>query len=160
MSAWRVRPHLPQDTGRGKTVGMPAGRPSKYKETYCNEVITHMSEGASLTSFAAEIGVCRDTISEWVATHPEFSAAVKKGKAKCAAWWEKQGRLGATGLANTNPTLVIFGLKNMAGDDWRDRKDIDHTSSDGSMTPKGLDASKLSSDALREIIAASNAPDA
>lgn len=139
---------------------MAAGRPSKYKETYCNEVITHMSEGASLTSFAAEIGVARSTINEWMSEFPAFSEAVNKGKAKCAAWWERQGRLGATGLAQVNPTLVIFGLKNMAGDDWRDRKDIDHTSSDGSMTPKGLDASKLSSDALREIIAASNATDA
>jgi len=94
-----------------------------------------MSDGASLTSFAAEIGVDRDTITEWAKVHPDFSVSVKKGKAKCAAWWEKQGRLGATGQAQVNPTLVIFGLKNMAGDDWRDRKDVDHTSSDGSMSP-------------------------
>ena len=103
---------------------MGAGRPSKYKETYCGEVITHMSEGASLTSFAAEIGVCRDTIAEWANVHPEFSEAVKKGKAKCAAWWEKQARLGAVGGA-ANPTLCIFGLKNMAPDDWRDKTEQD-----------------------------------
>lgn len=114
---------------------MEKGRPSKYNSAYCNEVIQHMAEGASLTSFAADIGVCRDTITEWVSKHPEFSVAVKKGKAKCAAWWERQGRLGATGQAQVNPTLVIFGLKNMAGDDWRDRKDVDHTSSDGTMSP-------------------------
>ena len=116
----------------------PGGRPSKYKEAYCNEVITHMAEGASLTSFAAEIGVARSSINEWMEKHPEFSEAVNKGKAKCAAWWEKKGREGAAGLAQVNPTLVIFGLKNMAGDDWRDRKDIDHTSSDGTMSPKEI----------------------
>jgi hypothetical protein len=67
---------------------------------------------------------------------PEFSESVKIAKAKCAAWWELQGRLGATGGAPVNPTLVIFGLKNMAGEDWRDKQEIDHRSGDGSMTPK------------------------
>lgn len=113
----------------------PVGRPTKYKPEYCEAVVEHMREGASLTSFAAEIGVARSTIEEWASVHPDFSGAVKRGKAVCAAWWEKLGRNGAQG-GEVNPTLVIFGLKNMAADDWRDRKDIDHTSSDGSMSPQ------------------------
>ena len=36
---------------------------------------------------------------------------------------------------------------------------IDNTSSDGSMTPRGIDASKLSEAALREIVAAGRAAD-
>lgn len=111
---------------------MPAGRPSKYRETYCNELITHMSTGASLTSFAAEIGVCRDTISEWGKEHPEFSAAVKKGKAKCAAWWEKQNRSVATeGGGPGSATACIFGLKNMAPDDWSDKQQHEHSGPGG-----------------------------
>jgi prophage DNA circulation protein len=79
-----------------------------------------MSEGASLTSFAAEIDVCRDTISEWTKVHEEFSAAVKRAKAKCAAWWEKTNRtLATTGTGNA--TACVFGLKNMAAEDWRDK---------------------------------------
>ena len=97
-----------------------AGRPSKYKEAYCDLVIEHMAGGASLTSFAAEIGVCRDTLTEWCVQHEDFSLAVKKGKAKCAAWWEKVGRSNAMS-GNGNATLVIFGLKNMAPDDWREK---------------------------------------
>ena len=107
---------------------MPAGRPSKYDPKYCDLIIEHMSQGASATSFAASIDVCRATITEWADKHPEFLAAVKRGKSKCAAWWEAQGRLGAMGEAKVNPTLVIFGLKNMAADDWRDKQEIDHTS--------------------------------
>lgn len=114
---------------------MPAGRPTKYEKRFCDMVIEHMSEGASITSFAAEIGVSRSTITEWVDQFPEFSVAVKTGKAKCAAWWEKLGRLGASGAAPVNPTLVIFGLKNMGAEDWRDKQEHDHTSSDKSMTP-------------------------
>lgn len=116
---------------------MAAGRPSDYKPEYCNAVIEHMKEGASLTSFAASINCARSTINVWMEANPEFSEAVKAGKAKCAAWWESIGRKNAV-EGGGNATLVIFGLKNMAGDDWREKQEIDHTSSDGSMTPKSI----------------------
>ena len=104
---------------------MPAGRPSKYDPAYCQRIINHMAEGASVASFAAEIGVARDTISEWANRHPEFSAAVKIAKAKCGAWWETQGRnLAVNGGGSA--TLVIFGLKNMSPDDWREKQEIQH----------------------------------
>lgn len=105
---------------------MPAGRPSTYKEAYCDLVIEHMTEGASLTSFAAEIGVARSTINEWMEHNPEFSEAVKIGKAKCAAWWEKVGRVNAV-EGGGNATLVIFGLKNMSADDWREKQEVEHS---------------------------------
>lgn len=116
------------------TVSQPVGRPSKFKTVYCNEVISHMQEGASLTSFAADIGVSRATLNVWMAEHPEFLEAVGKAKAKCAAWWEKQGRtIATTGGGPGASTLVVFGLKNMGADDWREKQEFDHTSSDGSM---------------------------
>jgi hypothetical protein len=47
---------------------------------------------------------------------------------------------------------MIFWMKTQAG--WRERKDLNHTSEDGSMTPKaGIDTSKLSTEALAEIMA-------
>jgi hypothetical protein len=114
-----------------------AGRPTKYDPAYCEQVVEHMATGASLTSFAAEIDVARDTLSEWANVHPEFSAAVKRAKAKCAAWWEKRNRDGAeNGVPPGSNTLIIFGLKNMAPDEWADKQQIDHRSGDGSMTPK------------------------
>ena len=115
----------------------PVGRPSKFKEAYCGEVVGHMAEGASLTSFAAEIGVSRATINVWMTEYPEFLEAVGKAKAKCAAWWEKQGRrIALEGGGPGSGTLAIFGMKNMGGDDWTDKQELDHRSSDGSMTPQ------------------------
>ena len=105
---------------------MPAGRPSKYNEAYCSEIVNHCATGASITSFAAEIGVCRDTITEWAAKHEEFSLAVKKAKTKCAAWWEQVARTNAV-EGGGNATLCIFGLKNMAADDWRDKVETEHS---------------------------------
>lgn len=113
------------------------GRPSKFKPAYSNMLIEHLAEGASIASFAAEIGVARSTINQWAEDNPEFSEALKIAKAKCAAWWEAQLRkIAVAGGGPGSATAVIFGLKNMAADDWRDKQEVDHLSSDGSMTPK------------------------
>jgi DNA-binding XRE family transcriptional regulator len=128
---------------------MPAGAPSKFKPAYCDEVITHCSDGASLLSFAAEIGVARSTIQQWEIDHPEFSVAVKIAKAKCAAWWERVNRHNAQ-TNQGNATSCIFGLKNMGADDWRDRKETDITTG-GEKLSSGFDMSKLSAEALREL---------
>lgn len=106
---------------------MTGGRPSKYDPVHCDAVVQHCAEGASLTSFAASIDVARSTINEWMEHHPDFSEAVKRAKAKCAAWWETQARQGAVGRKDVNPTLCIFGLKNMAAEDWREKQEVQHS---------------------------------
>jgi len=105
---------------------MTAGAPSKYREAYCQEMIDHCATGASITSFAADIGVARSTIQEWESVHPEFSVAVKKAKAKCASWWESVARKTAV-EGGGNATLCIFGLKNMGAEDWRDKTETEHS---------------------------------
>lgn len=118
----------------------PMGRPSLYDPAYCDRVVEHMADGASLTSFAAEVDVARSTINEWMDAHADFSEAVKRGKAKCAAWWEKQGRnIAQKGGGPGANTLVIFGLKNMGAEDWRDKQEVDHSSSDGTMKPQMIE---------------------
>lgn len=101
---------------------MPAGRPTKYDPMYCDAVLAFMENGRSLTSFAASINVSRSTIQEWVANHPDFSVAVGIAKAKTAAWWETQAiDMAVNGGNATRGTLVVFGLKNMARDDWQEK---------------------------------------
>lgn len=104
------------------------GRPSKYQPLYCDAIVAHMSQGASATSFAASIGVDRRTITEWASVHKEFSLALTRGKAVCAAWWENLARVNAVSGAG-NATLTVFGLKNMAPEDWADR--VEHTGAGG-----------------------------
>lgn len=113
------------------------GRPSKYKPEYCDAVIEHMATGASLTSFAAEVSVARSVVQAWSHQYPEFGEAVAIAKCKCIAWWEKAGRhLATTGEGNA--TAVVFGLKNMGLEDWKDRREHQHSGPDG-----GPIASKL-----------------
>lgn len=99
---------------------MPAGRPSEYDPSYCDKVVEFLREGYSLAAFAGEIGVARSSIYEWIKNHPDFSDAVKRAQAKSALWWEKRNlEFAKTGEGNA--TAIIFGLKNRASDDWRDK---------------------------------------
>lgn len=108
------------------------GRPTKYKPDYCDAIIEHMKDGASMASFAASIGVCRATLNVWAGEHPDFLEAIKRGKAACASWWEERLRtIASAGGTSAQATASIFGLKNMAADDWRDNKQLEHSGPDG-----------------------------
>jgi len=114
--------------------GGAGGRPSAYRPEYCEAVIDFMADGYSVTAFAGSLRVSRQTVYQWAADHPEFSDALQVGKAAAALWWEDTHRRNAqTGEGNASAS--IFGLKNRCAEEWRDRREMDHQSSDGTMTP-------------------------
>jgi hypothetical protein len=102
---------------------MPGGRPSKYDPAFCNEVEDFMGQGFSRIAAAGHIGVCYDTLTNWMESHPEFFHAVKRGQAKRAIFLER-GLL----AAETGPQVTsrIFALKNAAPDEWKDKHEVDH----------------------------------
>lgn len=106
----------------------PVGRPTKYRPEYCEQLIECMKRGAWLNSFAAQIGVSRNTLDLWAARHEEFAEALAIGKAAAAAWWENIGRgiaagkIGGPGSAN----MVIFAMKNLSGGDFIDAQRHEH----------------------------------
>jgi terminase small subunit-like protein len=103
---------------------MSAGRPSLYRAEYAERVIEFCRDGYTLTAFAGEIGVARSTINEWIDAHPEFSEAVSRAKALRARWWEERAReIAEKGGAGGQATIVIFGLKNHAPDDFREKSE-------------------------------------
>ena len=67
------------------------GRPSSYRPEFCDRIIQLMAEGRSLDGCAALLGVHPDSLNEWQKVHPEFSVAVRAGRAAATAFWE--GRL-------------------------------------------------------------------
>ncbi len=73
---------------------MPAGRPTDYRPEYCEAVIDHCKDGATLTSFAASIGSHRAALYRWQDTHPEFRDACARARAACQVWWERAFREG------------------------------------------------------------------
>ncbi|MHC5307523.1 hypothetical protein [Bartonella sp. LJL80] len=112
----------------------PMGRPTDFRPEMGEEILALMSTGLSLAAAAAEIGIHRQRVYEWVDRHPEFADTVKLAQVKRQAFLEKR----LLNDAATGPvvTSTIFALKNAGPEDWRDKRELDLQSSDGSMTPK------------------------
>ncbi len=109
------------------------GRPTHYKPEYCELVLDDMSKGFSLSAFAGLIGVCRDTLTEWVSKHPDFSLAVKQGKVLQLRAWEQKGLGIADGKGGPGAsTMVVFGLSNLGDGEWRNKQDLTFANPDGS----------------------------
>ena len=106
-------------------MGVSGGRPTKYDPAFCDAVIDFLSEGYSVTAWAGSIRVARSTVYKWAEEFPEFSDALNIGQAASALWWENTLRLNAQ-TGEGNATSSIFGLKNRAADDWRDKRDVNH----------------------------------
>lgn len=101
------------------------GRPSKWKDEYCQMLISHMNQGFSFASFAGVISVSKECIYNWEKTKPSFSDASKKGEA-LSLLRNEQILMGiAIGKVKGNVAAQIFIMKNRFG--WRDKLDAEIT---------------------------------
>lgn len=100
----------------------------EYLPEYCDVAFETLAQGHSITGLAGRIGVARATIYNWRDSFPDFNRACTEGQAAAVYWWEQRARESAMG-GKGNPATIIFGLKNRAADDWRDR--IEHTGAEG-----------------------------
>lgn len=135
---------------------MPAGRPTLYSENYPEKAKRYALLGLTDEQMAAAFDVCTDTLNEWKKRHPEFSVAIKEGRLDADGKVVTSLYTRANGYTKTkdvvvngeivtleedvppDPTSMIFWLKNRQPKLWRDKQDIDHSSTDGSMSPKAL----------------------
>ena len=83
-----------------------------------------------MDQIAAVLGMSDTTLYDKQAKFPEFSDAIKAGRAKGVATITNALFVKAKDGDNT---AMIFYLKNRAG--WADKMETDLTSSDGSMKP-------------------------
>ena len=118
----------------------PEGRPSKYKDEFCQQLIEHMGAGYSFESFSAVIDISLDRLYAWSSKEndyfiPEFSEAKRIAFAKNLHFWEKKGIDGLedqiefdergrkTYQKSLNSTVWIFNMKNRHR--WKDRQEIE-----------------------------------
>ncbi len=104
---------------------MAAGRPTDYTKTMGDEILNLMAEGLSLAAAAAAIGIHRQRVYDWVERYPEFSDTVKLAQAKRQLFLER--RLLNNELAGPQITSTIFALKNTNHEDWRDKREVEHS---------------------------------
>ncbi len=138
---------------------MPAGRPSAYSKDFAKQAEKLAALGATDIEVADFFEVDVRTIYRWKHDHPEFCQALNVGKDKAdervinslyqkAVGYEQdavkifmpsgaEAPVYATYREKIAPdtTAAIFWLKNRKPADWRDKQELDHTSSDKSMSP-------------------------
>lgn len=93
----------------------------KYRPEHVDEL--RAMEAATVAQIARHFGVCRDTIYSWMQRFPEFEAEVRRCRAGLVQDMESALVQQAKGEIQGNATAAIFLLKNLAPDDYRDRRE-------------------------------------
>jgi transposase-like protein len=106
---------------------MKRGRPTKYREEHCQEIISYMAQGFSKEAFAGHIGVSSQQIYRWKKKHKAFRTAIKKAETACQNFWEELGiQLVLAGQGNA--TAWIFNMKNrFRKTGWSDTSEVKKT---------------------------------
>lgn len=107
---------------------MPAGRPSDFQESYGEEILSLMAAGLSLAAAAADLGIHRQRVYDWLKSHPEFADTIRLAQVKRQLFLER--RL-LTADAGPVVTSTIFALKNAGPEDWREKIDHELTGANG-----------------------------
>lgn len=128
---------------------MAGGRPSKYKPEFAGQAEKLCKLGATDAEMADFFQVTISTISLWKVKHSEFSDALKLGKEVADRRVEEalynralgyshedtdirvvDGAIMETPMIKHYPpdtTAAIFWLKNRRPDEWRDKRDVEHS---------------------------------
>lgn len=89
----------------------------------CEQVLEFGRQGKSRAWIASEFEVCKATIANWEAEHPDFLAAMARAKVLEQRWWEDKGQ---TNLDAQNFQSSMWN-RSMAArfpDDWREKTAI------------------------------------
>lgn len=124
---------------------MAQGRPTLYKQEYCDAVIEMGKEGKSPIEMASYFDVSRQTIDNWAASHPDFLEALNRARVHCQAWWENAGREGMfLGGGGFNAAVWKKSMEARFREDYTERQEVhqtgtmEHKHSIGEMTDEEL----------------------
>jgi hypothetical protein len=96
------------------------GRPTQYKEEYCELLIEFMKKGYSFEAFGAELSVAKKTLYLWLDKHPEFVHAKDIATSHSRKFWETIAIEACKGEIKIPAQAVwVFNMKNRFG--WRDK---------------------------------------
>jgi hypothetical protein len=124
-----------------------------YKPEYCEQLVKFMSQGYSVASFGAEVKKTKQTLYNWIDKYPEFAEAHAIGKQAALKFFELMlincamgivpEQLKKLGSKKVDVTAVIFALKTRFHREYGEVQKVDHTTSDGSMSPQGMTDEEL-----------------
>ena len=102
---------------------MAGGRPSTYKQEYCEQVVELGKQGKSQVQIAVALQVSRSTMQSWADQHLEFSAALMRAKECEQDWWENAGQTGLT-ADKFNATVWSKSMQARFRDDYTERREV------------------------------------
>lgn len=114
-----------------------AGRPTDFTPSMGEEILSLMASGLSLAASAADLGIHRQRVYEWMERHPEFADTVKLAQAKRQLFLERRLLSAEVGPVVTS---TIFALKNAGPEDWRDKREVEHSGGIETTTKEQRDA--------------------
>lgn len=131
----------------------PSKRGTKPKTlTYDQEVeLEHLAAYLTVEQIADHFGMARSTLFRIMSDEPDIRARYDMGRAKKIA--AVAGRL-MEKIDKGDVACILFFLKTQAG--WRETNKLEVTGPDGGPV-QTLDLTKLSDDALREMLAVADA---
>ena len=96
------------------------GRPPKYKPEFCDRIIELGKMGFSQAQMAADIGIAKQTITDWAKQHSDFSDALMHARTFSQAWWEREAQ---SGLRDRDFNAGIWdkSVKSRFREDYTDR---------------------------------------
>jgi hypothetical protein len=143
---------------------MAGGRPTDYNEKIANDICEMIANGMSVNSICKRDDMpVYSTVTLWRRKYPEFSANYDKAKQDCADLYAEEiieiadnvtndvaldvdGKPYIDGFAAQRAKIMIDSRKWVASKlkpkSWGDKQEIDHTSSDGSMSLASLVSGK------------------
>lgn len=146
-----------------------SGNASKYSPDMPERAKGLALLGYTNAEIAQTFGIALSTFYEWKKIYPELSDAIKEGgsiidvQVAQALYKRTQGYMvteekteqSENGIKTTvaekhipaDTTAMIFWLKNRQPKQWRDKQEVDHSSSDGTMSPS---TKELSDEELEE----------
>lgn len=147
-----------------------AGRPTKYNESF-NEQVEKLSKlGATDAELADFLNIAESTLNDWKLDYPEFSESIKRGKILAdsnvadrlyqrAMGFEHDSeeikiadgevvRVPIRKIYPPDSTAAIFWLKNRRSKEWREKQEIDQKTT---LKDERIDPSKLTDSELRTL---------
>lgn len=151
----------PAKKRKAKAPAKPRGGQSRYKAEYAKEVLQLCLLGASDRDLAGFFGVTHSTIQSWQKLHPEFGAALERGKQRADMAVARSMFRKATGYSHKATKVFmtkdgeirehrytehyppdtpagIFWLKNRRRELWQDKVEAAETPEQGLVIKGGL----------------------
>ena len=115
------------------------GRPSSYKSSYCNRVLSLATEGCCKAEIAVGLGVSVKTLNAWAAIYNDFRQAMSEAKELEYAWWLAVGRKGQF-TRNWNGSAWALQMRNRFRKRFGNRAPIEDETPEESVNAEQLRA--------------------